>query len=103
MTTPLTVTPTLNADGRPALAVAGEVDMSNADQLAAAVDNALATDTGPLLVDLAELTYVDSAGLRVLLKRAEKIELIANPILLPVLTICGLTQLTSVKEADPGT
>jgi anti-sigma B factor antagonist len=103
MTTPLAVTPTLDPNGRPTLAVAGEVDMSNADQLAAAVDDALAIDTAPLLVDLAELTYVDSAGLRVLLKRAEKIELIANPMLLPVLTICGLTQLTTVKEADSRT
>ncbi len=98
MTSPLSLTQSRKSDGRQALVVAGEVDMGNAAQFAAAIDERLA-GTPRLLVDLVGLTYIDSAGLRVLLTRAGKVELLANPVVLPVLTICGLTKLTSVEVA----
>jgi anti-anti-sigma factor len=47
--------------------IAGELDMSNADHLSAAVTAEL--DKGPerVVLDLAELTFCDSLGLRTLL------------------------------------
>ena len=54
-----------------------------------------------LVLNLAEVPYIDSAGLRVLLIRAESVDLIANPTILPVLEICGLTKLTAV-DVTPG-
>lgn len=93
MTTPMT----LHRDPHgPKLSVAGEVDMGNADQLADAIDDALA-ESSRLQVDLRGLAYIDSAGLRVLLTRAANVELVANQTILPVLEICGLTKLTAVE------
>jgi anti-anti-sigma factor len=99
MTSPLSLTQSSRPDGRPALVVAGEVDMGNAGAFAAAIDERLAA-SDRLVVDLVRLTYIDSAGLRVLLTRAAQVELVANPVVLPVLTICGLTRLTTVEVAS---
>lgn len=45
--------------------VAGEVDLSNAPELAQAITSA-ASDAAALVLDLDELTYLDSAGLRMI-------------------------------------
>ena len=52
------------ADGRRTLAVEGEIDLSNADELAAAAREALAA--GPVLLDLRKVAFMDSSGIRVL-------------------------------------
>ncbi|SEG81394.1 anti-anti-sigma factor [Thermomonospora echinospora] len=96
MTTPLTLTPGHRPDGTAVLKAVGEIDMSNTDTLAAALD----TTADPLVVDLTDVEYLDSAGLSVLLARAERIELVATSLLAPVLTISGLTDLTTVHVLD---
>lgn len=95
MTTPLTLVSAERPDGTPVLTVTGEIDMSNASTL----DEALASSTGNgrLLVDMRAVEYLDSAGLTVLFSHAERIRLVANPLLAPVLTISGLTELTPVE------
>ncbi|KOU68353.1 STAS domain-containing protein [Streptomyces sp. NPDC060334] len=92
MTTPLTLTPGRRPDGTALLTAVGEIDMSNTRELAAA----LAGTDGPLVLDLTGVEYLDSAGLSVLFPHADRIELIAGPLLEPVLTISGLTELTTV-------
>lgn len=91
MTTPLTFTSHRRPDGTAVLAAVGEIDMSNARGLAAALDGA----PGPLVLDLSAVEYLDSAGLSVLFAHAERLELIAGPLLDPVLTISGLSELTT--------
>ena len=97
MTTPLTVTKTVDAQGRSAIKAVGEVDLSNAEAFAAA----FADTTGPLVVDLTGVQYIDSAGMSVLFKHAERTELITNPLLVPILEMSGLTSLTTVRESEP--
>ncbi|MEU9419539.1 STAS domain-containing protein [Streptomyces sp. NPDC051577] len=92
MTTPLTLTPGRRPDGTALLTAVGEIDMSNTGELAAA----LAGTDGPLVLDLSGVEYLDSAGLSVLFPHADRIELVANPLLEPVLTISGLTDLTTI-------
>ncbi|MGW1770242.1 STAS domain-containing protein [Streptomyces sp. NPDC002104] len=92
MTTPLTLTLGRRPDGAALLTAVGEIDMSNTQELAAA----LAGTVGPLVLDLTGVEYLDSAGLSVLFPHADRIELLANPLLEPVLTISGLTDLTTV-------
>lgn len=58
---PLSIVPT--GDG---LAVAGEIDAHTAPALAAAL--VAAVDTDPLVVDLSEVEFLDSSGLRVLIE-----------------------------------
>ncbi|MEV0039183.1 STAS domain-containing protein [Streptomyces sp. NPDC050804] len=95
MTTPLTLTPGRRPDGTALLTAVGEIDMSNTDVLAAALDST----TGPLVLDLTGVEYLDSAGLSVLFPHADRIELIANPLLEPVLTISGLAGLTTIHDS----
>lgn len=95
MTTALTLTPGRHPDGSTVLRAVGEIDMSNVDALAAAIDEQVAAAT-PLVVDLRAVEYLDSAGLTVLFARAHQIHLITGPLLAPLLAISGLTQLTTV-------
>jgi hypothetical protein len=83
MSTPLTLTNARRPDGGRVLTVVGEIDMSNSRELAAAVE------------------YLDSAGLSILLLHAERIEILATPLIAPVLTISGLPELTTVRGLEP--
>ncbi|MGJ7414600.1 STAS domain-containing protein [Streptomyces cinereoruber] len=91
MTTPLTLTPGRRADGTAVLTAVGEIDMSNTRSLADALDST----PGPLVLDLTAVDYLDSAGLSVLFSHADRLELVAGPLLAPVLAISGLTGLTT--------
>ncbi|WP_033214957.1 STAS domain-containing protein [Kitasatospora phosalacinea] len=98
MTTPLTLTPGRRSDGTAVLAAVGEIDMSNTHELAVAIDST----TGPLVLDLSGDEYLDSAGLSVLFSRAGRIELVASPLLDPVLAISGLTDLIARSATGRG-
>ncbi|MFE7962603.1 STAS domain-containing protein [Streptomyces cellulosae] len=95
MTTPLTLAPGRGPDGAERLAVCGEIDMSNAGRLAEALDGS----PGPLVVDLTEVEYLDSAGLSVLFAHAERLVLVVPPLLEPVLTVSGLAGLATVRRS----
>ena len=99
MTTPLRLFTDRRPDGRAVLTAVGEIDMSNASQLRDALAQA---GDGPLVIDLTLVEYLDSAGLTVLFGHADHIALVATPLLVPVLKISGLTEITDVRQADPG-
>lgn len=50
-------------------------------------------------VDLSAIEYLDSGTINVLFEHADSIDLVVNPLLLPVLTISGLTDVVTVKPA----
>lgn len=52
--------------GVPVLAIGGEVDISNAARVAAAMDRAQSGDPRGVVVDLRETHYLESAGIRLL-------------------------------------
>ena len=97
MTTPLTLSLDRRPDGQSVLTAVGEIDMSNAGQLRDALAQA---GTGPVLIDLTAVGYLDSAGLTVLFAHADHIELVVTPLLAPVLTICGLSEITQVQASS---
>ncbi|MES4891208.1 STAS domain-containing protein [Streptomyces sp. NPDC096012] len=102
MATPLTITPATRHDGTSLLTLAGEIDLSNSEKLARALEGA----PGAVVVDLTAVDYLDSAGLNVLFAHAERIELIAPSMLRPILTVSGLADLSTVHappEAGPAT
>lgn len=99
MTTPLTLTHRHRPDGTALLTVDGEIDMSNTGILAAALDDI----PGRLVLDLTAVDYLDSAGLTVLFTHADRIELIATPLLGPLLTVSGLADLTTIHGLEPDT
>jgi anti-anti-sigma factor len=64
----------------------GEVDMSNADDLGAAITARVSTDALGLVLDLAAVDYLDSAGIHVLFdlrerltRRGQQIRLVLGP------------------------
>ena len=54
--------------------VYGEIDMSNDREVLTAIQVAVARNTLRLVVDLTHTTYLDSAGLALLLRLAERIQ-----------------------------
>lgn len=63
----ITVNP---APERYAIHVAGEIDISNADKLREAIDLALEQPTEEVQLDFAEVAYIDSTGVGVLVGAA---------------------------------
>jgi anti-sigma B factor antagonist len=97
--TPLELSTRAGADGIPVVTVAGEIDMSNAGRFRDALGlAAAAVDGGSFVVDLTDVEYLDSAGVHVLFAHASRIRLIAGPLLEPVLTVSGLSGITSAGE-----
>ncbi len=97
MTTRLNLSTRRGSDGTPVVTAVGEIDLSNADSFRDALGQA-APDGGRFVVDLTAVQYLDSAGLTVLFAHLSRIQLIASPLLAPVLTISGLAGITSVRE-----
>lgn len=99
MATPLELSTQAGADGIPVVTVAGEIDMSNAGRFRDALGlAAAAVDGGSFVVDLTGVEYLDSAGVHALFAHASRIRLIAGPLLEPVLTVSGLSGITSAGE-----
>ncbi|UXA09452.1 STAS domain-containing protein [Mycobacterium sp. SMC-2] len=101
MPTSLTLDTARGNDGKLMLVAAGEIDLSNIDDFVRALTSASgdATGDGPLTVDLSGVEYLDSAAINALFSHANHIQLIAHPILMPVLTISGLTELVAIEPA----
>jgi anti-anti-sigma factor len=100
MTTPLTINTDHGSDGAPSLVAVGEIDLSNVDTFARAVNAAIADNSGETVtLDLSAVDYIDSGGINVLFNCADHIRLIVKPLLIPVLTISGLTELAPVEAA----
>ena len=59
-------------DGLRTINVIGEVDVSNADQLRGALDEAFASDAETVRVDLSSASYIDSTGIGVLVGAAHR-------------------------------
>jgi anti-sigma B factor antagonist len=91
----------VDADGAPVIAVAGELDISNADALDSAVAAAVAPGPARLTFDLKDLRFMDSAGIAVLIRAAEgvgEVHLLAPaPSVRRVIEITGLTQLFTIE------
>lgn len=99
MATPLTISTDRRDNGASVVTAAGEIDLTNIDAFAAALDDAREGVT--VTVDLSGVEYLDSGGINVLFAHANGIHVIANPILMPVLKISGLTDVASVESAGP--
>ncbi|GAB7003633.1 hypothetical protein JCM18899A_11040 [Nocardioides sp. AN3] len=55
-------------DGASALAVSGDLDISGVDEFLAHVGELLTTGSGPFVLDLGGVTFIDSSGLGALVR-----------------------------------
>src|SRR5436190_22317215 len=92
----------------PTLKVAGELDVSTADQLDLALASALSADPR-VVVDMADVTFFDAAGVRVLLHYAASRNGTgpltihdASPRVVRILELLGLTDLLSLIAREEG-
>ncbi len=63
---------TTNDGGATLVSVVGEVDVSNASELREALDAALAQEPAGITADLAQVAYIDSTGIGVLVGAATR-------------------------------
>ena len=59
---------TATVSGAPGVIVGGEVDISTAAQLTAALDAAIRESVGAFVVDLSDVEFLDSSGVNVLVR-----------------------------------
>lgn len=92
--------------GAPGVAVRGEVDIATAPELRAALDAALADGAGVFVIDLSDVSFLDSSAVNVLLRtrallgRAEReLVLICPPG--PVLRVLELVRLVELVATFP--
>jgi anti-anti-sigma factor len=88
--------------------VRGEVDISNATRLLAAIEDALTNETPALTLDLTGTTYLDSAGVQILFVLAERLKDRRHQLRLvvpkesPVRAVLELTGLQKLVPIDAG-
>lgn len=87
------------------LTVAGEIDMATASLFARLLDQAIATGSSRVSVDMAGVDFIDAAGLTVLVLAAQRRRVgawlrvrLVSPSIYRLFTITGLTQ---VLDVDP--
>jgi anti-sigma B factor antagonist len=88
--------------------VCGEVDISNSTEIAEAIEAAVPNEVFEVAIDLTETTYLDSAGLSLLVRLAQRLETrrqrlrVVVPLDSPVravLEISGLPEVIGVTAA----
>jgi anti-anti-sigma factor len=94
--------------GRQALVrVHGEIDLSNARDLSAAIEGAVRNDIPTLVIDLTEATYLDSTGVQLLFILAERLRTRRHELRLivpkeaPIRAVLELTGLASIVAMEP--
>lgn len=104
MPTPLTLHTRRRGDGTVLLTATGELDLSNIEAFSKAIAAAVndqKDEVARLVVDLSTIEYLDSAAINALFEQAQRLRrIIANPVLMPVLTISGLTAVVEVEAAE---
>ncbi|MFG1934377.1 STAS domain-containing protein [Mycobacterium sp. NPDC048908] len=97
MATLITVSTSRGPDGQIVVTVAGELDLSNLDRFTDAVAGALdQADGRPVRLDLQGIEYLDSGAINALFACGDRVHVVVNPILMPVLKISGITDVMSV-------
>jgi anti-anti-sigma factor len=93
---------TSTVHGRPIIHVRGEVDLSNADQVRDAIGAAVPDDAVVVIVDLSDTAYLDSAGVAMIFRLAERLNVgrqelrLVVPSEAPIRAVLRLTRLDHV-------
>jgi anti-anti-sigma factor len=92
----------LDPTGTPVLAVSGELDMSNAGSLEAAVAAITAQHPARLIFDLSGVRFMDSAGIAVLVGAATDVSAVVlrdpSPVVRRVIDLTGLAGVLPIES-----
>lgn len=87
-------------DGIPVASIAGEVDMSNATELAMATQRAVEQKAPGLVIDLSGTSYLDSAGLHFLFDLGKRLRDRGQRLMLVVPEGSALNRLLDLVRVD---
>ncbi|MGH2596957.1 MAG: STAS domain-containing protein [Actinomycetota bacterium] len=99
-----------DSQGNPAILLSGEIDISNAAHLARDLKGSVSNLDHELILDLSRVTYIDSAGIRVMFDLARRLKDHQERLVLVVpessgvrrsLILGGLLRAVEVLEAFP--
>jgi anti-sigma B factor antagonist len=101
---------TERSDAAGRVTVAGEIDCSTAPGLTACIDSLLAAEPREVVVDLTEVTFLDSAGLHALVSAHARATaagarlrvLVATRAVLRPIEVTGLWDVLGAEMVDPG-
>jgi anti-anti-sigma factor len=88
------------------LRLRGEIDISNARDLFAAIEGAVPSGTATIVMDLSEITYLDSAGVKLLVQLADRLRIRRRELRLvvpeqsPIRAVLELTGLLRLIPSD---
>jgi anti-anti-sigma factor len=91
-----------DGSGAPIISITGEIDMANVESIEAELDSLIAPGCELLVFDLSALEFIDSSGIALLLRAADKTERIElrNPSA-TVVRIIRATGLSDVLHVAP--
>ena len=102
------VTVTARADGDTVLIVlAEEIDLSNADSVERQIVDAISNQAMRVAIDLTDIGYIDSIGMRVLFALTTRLETaqiglkLVSPIGSPARRVIEISGLDSIVEVEP--
>lgn len=87
-------------NGTPVIWLSGDLDMTSVPQARAAIDAALASQSGQMILDASSLSYMDSSGIALLAMMAGKAREVQvrnpTPIVRRLIELTGLNQILRV-------
>jgi len=91
-------------DARLVVRVSGEIDLSNARDVMDAIGGAVPSEASLVIVDLSETLYLDSAGIAMIFRLAQRLSYLRQELRLVVpkhAAIRAVLELTSVPQVIP--
>jgi anti-anti-sigma factor len=89
-------------DGIPVVYLSGELDLTSAGQFSTAIDEALGSHPGRLILDASGLSFMDSSGIVLLVSATQRVQEVQvrdpSPIVRRLIELTGLTQVLRITS-----
>jgi len=110
MAPPFTAAAERRDDATWIVTVSGELDLATAPELEAVFEGVAATASDRVLVDLGQVSFLDSSGIRALVRAKRRLDVIGAPLVIDavsdparqVLEISGVLDALSERAPDDG-
>jgi anti-sigma B factor antagonist len=89
-------------NGTPVVYLSGELDLTNAGELSAAIDAALASHPGRLVLDASGLAFMDSSGIVLLVSATQRVQEVQvrdpSPVVRRLIELTGLSNVLRITS-----
>jgi anti-anti-sigma factor len=98
----VTVASVREENGTPVVYLSGELDLTNAGQFSTAIDAALGSHPGRLILDASGLTFMDSSGIVLLVSASQRVPEVQvrdpSPIVRRLIELTGLSEVLRITS-----